>query len=316
MAVLKYYNTATSAWEYIAASTTANFTTWKKTMAGTETSVSGTDDNAVTLSYTVGLEQVFINGVLQVRGTDYVATTGTSITGLTALNAGDIVTVVCYAPFNVANTVAPTLIDAKGDLIAGTAADVVGRLAVGTDGQMLTAASGQTTGLQWLSPGLIFIGETTFSAVSSQIISLGTAYKNYRIVLSHTGSSVDSNALLRLSLNGTPATSANYNGGCLGLTSLNAANNLTGAGVTSYQYGTNETATTNEYAGFVFDFIDINVARNTKITSAGVSVNSAGGVTTWTGAVLHDVATAYNQVQFLTSTGTFSGRAVVYGYGV
>ena len=61
MAVLKYYNTATSAWEYIAASTTANFTSWKKTMAGGETSVSGTDDNAVTLSYTVGLEQVFIN---------------------------------------------------------------------------------------------------------------------------------------------------------------------------------------------------------------------------------------------------------------
>jgi hypothetical protein len=68
MAILKYYNTATSAWEYIAASTTANFTSWKKTMSGGETSVSGTDDNAVTLSYTVGLEQVFINGVLQVRG--------------------------------------------------------------------------------------------------------------------------------------------------------------------------------------------------------------------------------------------------------
>lgn len=154
MAVLKYYNTATSAWEYIAASTTANFTTWKKTATGGETSVSGTDDNAVTLSYTVGLEQVFINGVLQVRGTDYVATTGTSITGLTALVAGDIVTVICYAPFNIANTIAPTLVDAKGDLIAGTAADTVGRLAVGTNNQLLTADSSTTTGLKWANPGL------------------------------------------------------------------------------------------------------------------------------------------------------------------
>jgi hypothetical protein len=149
VAVLKYYNTTTSAWEYIAASTTANFTTWKKTMSGGETSVSGSDDNSVTLSYTVGLEQVFINGALQVRGTDYVATTGTSVTGLTALVASDIVSVVCYAPFNVANTIAPTVVDAKGDLIAGTAADTVGRLAVGANDLVLTAASGETTGLKY-----------------------------------------------------------------------------------------------------------------------------------------------------------------------
>jgi hypothetical protein len=149
MAVLKYYNTATSAWEYIAASTTANFTTWKKTMAGGETSVSGTDDNAVTLSYTVGLEQVFINGVLQVRGTDYVATNGTSVTGLSALVASDIVTVVCYAPFNIANTIAPTLVDAKGDLLVGTGADAVGRLAVGVDNAYLRPDSTASTGLKW-----------------------------------------------------------------------------------------------------------------------------------------------------------------------
>jgi len=149
MAVLKYYNTATSAWEYIAASTTANFTTWKKTMSGGETSVSGSDDNSVTLSYTVGLEQVFINGVLQARGSDYTATTGTSVTGLTALVASDIVTVVCYAPFNIANTIAPTLVDAKGDLIAGTAADTVGRLAVGVDNAYLRPDSTASTGLKW-----------------------------------------------------------------------------------------------------------------------------------------------------------------------
>jgi hypothetical protein len=149
MAVLKYYNTTTSAWEYIAASTTANFTSWKKTMAGGETSVSGTDDNSVTLSYTVGLEQVFINGVLQVRGSDYTATDGTSVTGLSALVASDIVTVVCYAPFNVANTIAPTLVDAKGDLLVGTGADAVGRLAVGVDTAYLRPDSTASTGLKW-----------------------------------------------------------------------------------------------------------------------------------------------------------------------
>lgn len=45
-----------------------------------------------------------------------------------------------------------TAIDAKGDLIAGTGADTFARLAVGTNGQVLTAASGQATGLQWVTP--------------------------------------------------------------------------------------------------------------------------------------------------------------------
>jgi len=44
------------------------------------------------------------------------------------------------------------LIDAKGDLLVGTAADALARLAVGTDGQVLTADSAQSTGLKWETP--------------------------------------------------------------------------------------------------------------------------------------------------------------------
>ena len=45
-----------------------------------------------------------------------------------------------------------TLIDAKGDLIAGSAADTAARLAVGTNGFHLVAASGEATGLKWQAP--------------------------------------------------------------------------------------------------------------------------------------------------------------------
>lgn len=50
-----------------------------------------------------------------------------------------------------ASGIPATIIDAKGDLIAGTAADTAARLAVGTNGQVLTADSTAATGLAWAS---------------------------------------------------------------------------------------------------------------------------------------------------------------------
>jgi hypothetical protein len=45
--------------------------------------------------------------------------------------------------------IAKTIVDAKGDIIAATAADTVSRLAVGTNGHVLTADSTAATGLKW-----------------------------------------------------------------------------------------------------------------------------------------------------------------------
>lgn len=61
-----------------------------------------------------------------------------------------------YDLANTANTkaqgdISASIVDAKGDLIAATAADTVARLAVGSNGQILTADSTAATGLKWSS---------------------------------------------------------------------------------------------------------------------------------------------------------------------
>jgi hypothetical protein len=136
-----------SAWGSI--SSTAAIYRYKFTAAGGETSESGADDNGLTLSYIAGKEQVYLNGVLLVRGTDYTASSGTSITGLTALAASDVLEIITFTAFDLATAIDKALFDAKGDILVATAADTPGKLTVGTDGYVLTANSGTATGLSW-----------------------------------------------------------------------------------------------------------------------------------------------------------------------
>jgi hypothetical protein len=138
--------------EWGSISSTADIFRFRYTAAGGETSESGLDDNGVTLSYLPGKEQVYLNGVLLVRSTDYVATNGTSISSLAALTTGDILEIITFTAFDLATSISNTLFDAKGDILVATAADTPGKLTVGTNGQVLNADSSTATGLAWVTP--------------------------------------------------------------------------------------------------------------------------------------------------------------------
>lgn len=129
--------------------TIATLTRYRYVAVGAETSVSGVDANGNVLSYTAGFEQVYLNGVLLVRGQDYTATNGSSITGLTALVSSDSVEVLTFSPFTITNAVDQTLVNAKGDLIVATADNTVTNLTVGANNQILIADSTAASGVRW-----------------------------------------------------------------------------------------------------------------------------------------------------------------------
>jgi hypothetical protein len=77
-----------------------SFVRWIYTAVGGETSLSGVSAG-VPLQYQPGLEEVFINGALITRGIDYNASSGSNITGLQPLTAGDVVTVTSVIPLSI-----------------------------------------------------------------------------------------------------------------------------------------------------------------------------------------------------------------------
>jgi len=76
------------------------------TATASQTLFSGADDNGQTLAYADSKYlDVYLNGVLLVAGTDYTATTLTSVSLTTGAAADDIIEIIAYDIFSVADTV-------------------------------------------------------------------------------------------------------------------------------------------------------------------------------------------------------------------
>lgn len=79
-----------------------------------QTSFSGSDADSKTLTYTDSLYlDVYQNGVLLKPGTDYAATTGTSVVLVTGASLNDVVEMVAYDIFSVANSYTKTESDTR-----------------------------------------------------------------------------------------------------------------------------------------------------------------------------------------------------------
>ena len=129
-----YSNTATKrmriyfvayGWVDASSASVATLVTYEfvATTAG-QTTFSGNDANGVLLSYTVGSEMVVGNGAKLKRGTDYTASTGSSIVLAEGLGIGQELSVLAFGNFAVADTYLKSEADARfvnvtGDTMTG-----------------------------------------------------------------------------------------------------------------------------------------------------------------------------------------------------
>jgi hypothetical protein len=119
------------------------------------------------------------------------------------------------------NAIQNAIVDAKGDLIAASAADTPARLAVGTNGQVLTADSAEATGIKWAaasSGALTLITTGSFSAVTSKSVDncFTSTYKNYTIILQVASDTYVANQVtFRYRGASTDGTANSYHGGYL-----------------------------------------------------------------------------------------------------
>jgi hypothetical protein len=87
-------------------------------------------------------------------------------------------------PLNGHDILTEALVDAKGDLLVGTADNAVSRVAVGTNGHVLTADSAETGGVKWAAPAAVGVfGES--------IVFEGATADDYETTLAVTDPTAD-----------------------------------------------------------------------------------------------------------------------------
>jgi hypothetical protein len=213
-----------------------------------------------------------------------------------------------------ANAIQNTIVDAKGDLIAATAADTPARLAVGTNGQILTADSTAATGLAWAaapsSGGLTLISTTSLTSTSTTISATLTSYKNVFMLLKMISASTTTDMKMRMNADtgsnystnivfGTGSTAAGRSSNAA--TSLVISNISVGTTARAAVNGSMNVYRVNDTNEIVMDFTTRNDNNSDYRTDRGCGV--------------YDNTAAISSFTFFLDSGTFTG-GTIYLYGV
>ena len=112
-----------------------------------QTSFSGSDSNSLTLSYPDSLYMdVYQNGVMLKAGTDYTATTGTTVVLVSSASANDVVEMVVYDVFDVADSYTKTQADTRYPFLGNNSIIRTNGATVETDISIDSSTNGLSAG--------------------------------------------------------------------------------------------------------------------------------------------------------------------------
>jgi hypothetical protein len=208
----------------------------------------------------------------------------------------------------------PTIVDAKGDIITATAADTPARLAVGANGTVLTAASGQATGLEWATPsagGMTLLDTLTLSGASVTSTTFSSSYKQIIMYVKEAYASGQESLRLRMNANTGSVYSWYYLEGTGSYVYDRAYNS------TSIRIGTISSVSTLGLKTYSITTItrpsDSNVVfvDTKEVWGAASGSAIAQGITT---ANFNNSSAPITSITLFPNTGTFTaGTAYIYG---
>ena len=204
------------------------------------------------------------------------------------------------------NAVAPA---AKGDLVAGTTTNDSGVLAVGANGTVLTAASGETTGLQWATPssgGMTLLSTTTLSGATTTISSINQTYNSLFMIISGV-TNATANGNFRCAPNASTNITSNFS------TSTNTS--VTNNGDSYMFFNTNQTLsrtlTTNSWAVQIFNYSSTTAHKPFSINGGAIDAGNGQGFFA-SGQI--QTNSAISSLVFSNSGGNLStGTVLLYG---
>jgi len=125
-----------------------------------QTSFSGSDANSNTLTYSDGeYVDVYQNGILLKPATDYTSTTGTTVVLVTGASVNDVVEIVVYDAFSIANSYTKSESDTRYPFLGNDSI-------IRTNGQTISADITISSTTNALSAGPITVGASATLTVN------------------------------------------------------------------------------------------------------------------------------------------------------